>query len=70
MNSVTDVMRNYTEMIMGLSKFQWEKIGVCRFCGGDMFWNEDEHHLYCFPDEPDCNCELKEEEDDTIRGDT
>jgi hypothetical protein len=40
----------------------WELIGYCKYCGGKILHNDDEGKSAFNPCEPDCLCELKEEE--------
>ena len=42
-----------------LSEFQWKLVGVCKFCGGDIYHNEDEGQAKFFPAQPGCCCELR-----------
>ncbi len=44
-----------------LSEFQSTIIGECKFCGGEILWNEDERKSIFNPQQPDCYCEMEED---------
>ncbi len=44
-----------------LSEFQIRSIGKCRFCRGEILWDEDEGKSIFNPQEPECCCGMEEE---------